>query len=200
MTFALAAFTFGLVAGLKPGPLGIFIIHQTLRKGKLQGFISSLAPLLTDGPIILLAMLITVQLSDISWFIFSISMLGGVYLAYLAYKVFMLPSSLNPSGKGITASGLGTAVKINFLNPGPYIFWLTIGTGYIEMGSSTEAVIFVSVSLASLCITKFLVAVAIEVLGQKFNQRNYALLLKSLSLPMAAFSVQIIYSGLSVWV
>lgn len=199
MTFALAAFTFGLVAGLKPGPLGIFIIHQTLTKGKLQGFISSLAPILTDGPIILLAMLLTVQLSDMEWFISLISIVGGIYLAVLAYRIFNVPNSLNPTGKGIATSGLGTAVKINFLNPGPYIFWLTIGTGYIFMGSRTEAAIFVSVAIVSLCLTKFLVAVAIEVLGKKFSQRGYALLLKSMSLPMAAFSLQLIYSGLSVW-
>lgn len=125
--------------------------------------------------------------------------MGGIYLGVLAYRIFKLPNSLNPSGKGITGSGLGTAVKINFMNPGPYIFWLTIGSGYILMGSSTEGVIFVSVAMVSLCVTKFVVAVAIEVLVKKFSQRNYALLFKSLSFSMAAFSVQLIYSGLSVW-
>jgi len=199
MTFALAALTFGLVAGLKPGPLGVFIIHQTLTKGKLQGFIASLAPVLTDGPIILLAMLLTVQLSDLVWFISLVSIAGGIYLAVLAYRIFRLPNSLNPSGKDIGASGLGTAVKINFLNPAPYVFWLTIGTGYILMGSNTEVAIFISVAIISLCLTKYLVAVAIELLGKKFSQRSYALLLKSLSLPMAVFSAQLIYAGVSVW-
>lgn len=200
MTFALAAFTFGLLAGLKPGPLGVFIIHQTLTKGKLQGFVSSLAPLLTDGPIILLAVLITVQLEDIAWFISLISITGGMYLAFIALRIFRLPNNVDPSGKNASTAGLATAVKINFLNPSPYVFWLTTGTGYIVMGSNIEAAVFVVVALVTLCTTKYLLAVSMATLGRRFNQRNYALLLKSLSLPMAAFSLQLIYSGMSVWV
>lgn len=54
--FFFSALSFGLAAGLKPGPLGIVVIQQTLTKGLLSGFRASLAPLITDGPIIIVAL------------------------------------------------------------------------------------------------------------------------------------------------
>jgi threonine/homoserine/homoserine lactone efflux protein len=43
------------------------------------------------------------------------------------------------------------AMKINFLNPAPYMFWLTIGSSYILMGSELEAAIFIVCAIFSLC-------------------------------------------------
>jgi threonine/homoserine/homoserine lactone efflux protein len=47
MYFVLAALTFGVVAGIKPGPLGVYVIHQTMSKGLYSGFLASLAPIVT---------------------------------------------------------------------------------------------------------------------------------------------------------
>jgi threonine/homoserine/homoserine lactone efflux protein len=101
MYFVIAAITFGLVAGLKPGPLGVFVIHQTMSKGYFQGFLSSLAPILTDGPIILLALLLTLQVNDLNWFVSLISILGAVYLTNISYKIFTAPGSVAPYDRGI---------------------------------------------------------------------------------------------------
>lgn len=199
MYFALAAVTFGLVAGLKPGPLGVFVMHQTMSKGNYNGFMASLAPIITDGPIILLALLLTSQLNDISWFISAISVFGSVYLALIAYKILKTPNNIDPSVGGSKSSSLATAVKINFLNPAPYIFWLTIGSSYIFMGSNIEAVVFIVCTLFSLCITKFSVALFIKALGERFNPRVYAVVLKSLSVPLLIFSGQLLFSGISIW-
>jgi len=199
MQFALAALTFGLVAGLKPGPLGIFVIHQTMARGYFQGFIASLAPLLTDGPIILLALLLTLQLNDLNWFISIISIMGSAYLLSISYKILKAPNSINPSGQRNSKSSLSTAVKINFLNPAPYMFWLTIGTSYILMGSAVEATIFIVFALLSLCATKLIVAVAVKKLGERFSPGIFAIILKSLSLPLLVFSAQLLYSGVVVW-
>ena len=199
MYIALAALTLGLAAGLKPGPLGVFVIHQTMSKGSYNGFMASLAPIITDGPIILLALLLTLQLNDISWFISAVSIFGSVYLAYIAYKIFKAPTSINPSGGVSKGSSLATAIKINFLNPAPYIFWLTIGSSYIFMGSHFDAVVFIFCTLISLCMTKFVVALVIKKLGEQFNPRIYAFVLKSFSVPLLLFSGQLLFSGISFW-
>lgn len=197
MEFVIAALTFGLVAGLKPGPLGVFVIHQTMSKGNRHGMLASMAPLLTDGPIILLAILLTLSLEDVSWFISIISIVGAFYLANIAYKIFNTPESIDPSGKYNENSGFLTAVKINFLNPSPYIFWFTIGGSYIFMGTSLEASVFVICTLTSLCVTKYIVAISLKMLGKNFNPRVYSLLLKSLSLPLVVFSGHLFYTGIS---
>ncbi|MFL0800348.1 MAG: LysE family transporter [Agarilytica sp.] len=199
MSFALAALTFGLVAGLKPGPLGVFVIHQTMSKGNCSGFMASLAPIVTDGPIILLALLLTLQLKDISWFISAVSVFGSIYLAHIAYKIFKAPLSINPRGNGSKNSSLATAVKINFLNPAPYIFWLTIGSSYIFMGSNFDAGVFIVCAIFSLCGTKFVVALTIKNLGEQFSPRVYSVMLKSLSVPLLVFSGQLLISGISIW-
>jgi threonine/homoserine/homoserine lactone efflux protein len=199
MNFALAALTFGLAAGLKPGPLGVFVIHQTMSKSNRHGMLASMAPLLTDGPIILLALLLTLSLDDIGWFISGISIVGAIYLATIAYKIFNAPVSINPNASVDDDSGFFTAVKINFLNPSPYIFWLTIGSSYILMGTMLDASIFIICALVSLCVTKYLVALSIKTLGQRFNSKVYSAILRSLSLPLLVFSIQLLYTGISAF-
>lgn len=197
MSFAITALIFGLVAGLKPGPLGVFVIHETLTNGLRRGFVSSLAPLLTDGPIILLALYLSLYVSDFNWFISVISIMGSLYLAYLAYKIYGAPKGINPNSTDNTA-GFFTAVKINLLNPSPYLFWLTIGSSYILLGTKAEAGIFIVCALLSLCLTKYAVAYSIKVLGERFNPGVYSMLLRSLALPLLLFSAQLMYSGVSL--
>jgi len=199
MYFALAALTFGVVSGIKPGPLGVYVIHQTMSKGIYSGFLASLAPIVTDGPIILLALLFTFQLNDIDWFISSISAFGAIYLAYLAYKIVKAPSVVDPTSSKTENSSLVTAVKINILNPGPYIFWLTIGSSYILMGSEVDAAVFIFCAIFSLCVTKFVVAVVIMKLGEHFNPRVYSIVLRSLAVPLLFFSVQLLIASISIW-
>jgi len=122
-----------------------------------------------------------------------------MYLAHIAYKIFKTPNSINPSGTASKNSSLATAIKINFLNPAPYIFWLTIGSSYIFMGSNFDALVFIVFTLFSLCITKFAVALVIKALGEQFNPRVYSLVLKSFSVPLLIFSGQLLFSGISIW-
>ena len=134
-----------------------------------------------------------------NWFISIVSISGSAYLANIAYKIFKAPSSINPMGNGGAKSSLFTAVKINFLNPAPYIFWLTIGSGYILMGTHIEGAAFVFCAIISLCITKFIVAIVIKKLGERFDPKVYATILRSLSLPLLFFSVQLLYFGITAW-
>lgn len=199
MYFALSALTFGFVAGLKPGPLGIFVIHQTMSKGNLHGFFASLAPIITDGPIIILTLLLTQQFNDLSWFVSAVSICGALYLAYISYRIYGAQSGFDSAVTNLSDSSLRTAIKINVLNPAPYIFWLTIGSSYLSVGSKFEVVIFIVCLSVSLCATKFGVAVLIKKLGEKFNARVYSIILKALALPLIFFSVRLFYSGISIW-
>ncbi len=199
MNFALIGMTLGLTAGLKPGPLGVFIIHQTLSKGGKHGFLASLSPWITDGPIILLSLLITVGLKDLTWFLSAVSVAGAIYLTYLAVKIFRSPAEINPAGKGGAGSSLLQAVKVNLLNPTPYIFWLTIGSGYISKGNRSEALLFVFSAIFTLSLTKFVVAMALRLLGERFNSKIYAAIMRALGFPLIIFSGQLLYSGITIW-
>jgi threonine/homoserine/homoserine lactone efflux protein len=66
--FFLSGLSFGLAAGLKPGPLGVIVIQQALSRGLLAGVRASLAPLITDGPIIIAALWFLSQFKSIDLF------------------------------------------------------------------------------------------------------------------------------------
>jgi threonine/homoserine/homoserine lactone efflux protein len=197
MGFVIAAITFGLVAGLNPGPLGVFVIHQTMSRGIRSGLIASCTPFVTDLPIIILVALLTIKLGDLDWFVSVISVAGSLYLAFIAYRILNSPSRIDPGAVANSKVDWLTGVKMNFLNPVPYIFWGTVGSIYINKGTTFEACVFVITMLLTLCSSKFLVAIAVRYLGERFNPRVYAAVLRSLSLPMLLFSGKLLYSGMA---
>lgn len=195
MEHALAALTFGLIAGLKPGPLGIFIIDQTMRRGPVNGFRASLAPFISDGPIIALALLLSLGVKEQEYLISLISIAGGIYIAYLAIKILKNKKEIELDTNNSGSSDLLTSVKINLLNPSPYIFWLTIGGSYIASGTNIEAFLFIITALSTLCLTKFSVAMLVYSLGRRLNMMVYSMLLKAFSIPLLYFSVNLMFEG-----
>jgi threonine/homoserine/homoserine lactone efflux protein len=195
MSLILSALAFGLAAGLNPGPLGIFVIHQTMTKGNRKGFIASLIPFITDIPIILSISLLSINLAKITWFTIFISFIGAVYLLVLAYKLFhSTAASYAETKKDISWIN---GAKMNFLNPAPYIFWGTVGNFYILETSRNEAIIFVLCVLATISATKLTVAVLIKYLGNKFNPNIYNQILKLLSVVLVFFSLKLLLSCLN---
>ena len=133
--FFFAALSFGLAAGLKPGPLGVVVIQQTLSKGLPAGVRASLAPLVTDGPIIIAALWLLTQFKSIDLFAAVLGFLGGLYLVWLAIKI-LKARNISLTEKLNFKNSLFTAVKVNLLNPGPYIFWFTVEATLFEVHRS----------------------------------------------------------------
>jgi threonine/homoserine/homoserine lactone efflux protein len=155
--YVLSAFIFGLTAGLKPGPLGIVVIQQTLTHGLKYGIRASLAPIITDGPIIFTALAILTQFKDIALFVCILSFIGGLYLLWLSLKILKL-KEINVSKSLGTPTSLGTAIKVNLLSPNPYLFWFTVGGTYLARGNQAESVAFVVVAIGTLVLAKMVVA------------------------------------------
>ena len=58
LQFVLAGLAFGSAGGFTPGPTITLVISQTLRHGVREGFKIAISPLITDAPIILLAIFV----------------------------------------------------------------------------------------------------------------------------------------------
>ena len=131
--YALSAFVFGLSAGFKPGPLGIVVIQQTLENGLKQGIKASLAPIITDGPIIIAALLVLTQFKQVATFIGILSFVGGLYLLWLSLKIIRI-DKISTAQKPAKPRSLATAIKVNLLSPNPYIlvhrWWYLPGSWY----------------------------------------------------------------------
>ena len=195
MELIIAALTLGITAGLKPGPLGIYVIHQTLLHGARSGLVASFAPFVSDGPIILGSFLLVNSFKQFDIFITLISILGALYIAYIAIRLIIAnPVKQQPVD---APSSFLVAVKINLLNPAPYIFWSTVGGTYLLQNDLANAALFAILFLATLSITKFLMALSIKTLGDRFDDRLIAHVLKILAILLMFFAIRLFISALT---
>ena len=116
--------TFGLAATVQPGPFLTFIISQTLRNGWRKTLPAAFAPLLTDGPIAVLAILLLSHLPPVwlQW----LRIAGGIFIIYLSWNAFRAWKTYSFSIDDQEVSGKNSLLKaavVNVLNPGPYLGW-----------------------------------------------------------------------------
>jgi threonine/homoserine/homoserine lactone efflux protein len=186
--FFFSALSFGLAAGLKPGPLGIIVIQQTLSKGLSAGVRASLAPLITDGPIIIAALWLLPQFKSIDLFAAALSLVGGIYLLWLSLKMLRV-RSISLSGKLQSQGSLAMAVKVNLLNPSPYLFWFTVGGSYIIRGTAFESLVFVVTAIGTLIASKVVVALLAARFLPALESRSYLLAMKFLAGALICFAL-----------
>ena len=186
--FFFSALSFGLAAGIKPGPLGIVVIQQTLSRGLPAGVRASLAPLLTDGPIIIAALWLLSKFKSIDLLAAAMSLAGGIYLLWLAAKMFRV-REISLSAKLRSGGSLATAVKVNLLNPGPYLFWFTVGGSYIIRGTALESTVFVVTAIGTLIASKLAVAVLASRFLPALESPGYLLTMKCLATALVGFGL-----------
>jgi threonine/homoserine/homoserine lactone efflux protein len=122
LTLFLQGATIGLSAAGTPGPLQAFLVSESLAGGWRRGAPVTLAPLLTDLPIIVLMVGILGRMP--AFILQLIGIAGGLFVWYLAWQLWQ------DWRKGVTVDpntaptgGIRKAMVMNFLSPGPYIFW-----------------------------------------------------------------------------
>ncbi len=127
LAYFLQAAAIGLTAAATPGPYQTYLISQSLQRGFHRAAPITLAPLITDLPIILLSLFLLDQMPP--YFLRVISLVGGLFVLYLAFGLWKSwKAGPNPEqATSISAGGsLGRGVMANFLSPGPYLFWALI--------------------------------------------------------------------------
>jgi threonine/homoserine/homoserine lactone efflux protein len=121
----------GFTAAATPGSLQTLLISETLLGGFKRGARITLAPLITDAPIIIAALFVLQRVPPIGVQILSLA--GGVFVLYLAWILFKQWRSgsqvtVNVEGaQPIGWRGLWRASIVNWLNPNPYLFWTLVG-------------------------------------------------------------------------
>jgi threonine/homoserine/homoserine lactone efflux protein len=127
IAYLLQGLGLGLTAGISPGPLQTFLVNKSLSGGWRSGFPVAFAPLISDVPIVLVILLLLNQVPP--QFLRVISLVGGVYVFYLAWGLWgqwrqaSLESPATPTSE---VNNLWQGVLMNFLSPGPYIFWTLV--------------------------------------------------------------------------
>ncbi len=189
----LAAFVLGVTAGIQPGPLSALVIREASNKGFAAGAVASFAPMATDLPLILAAVLLLRPLSDYPAALTALSVAGAAYCCWLAWETWTLPA-LAAAKSAPAAGSFRQAVMVNLLNPNPYVFWFTVGGAYLTRGIA-EAVTFAVVFLVAIVSTKAGIAwVAARALRPASARTRYFVNC-ALALLLLALAAQLLWRG-----
>ena len=84
--YLLQGIGFGFAAASQPGPLQTYLITQSITRGWRSALPTALAPLVSDGPIIVLCVLVLSQVPD--WMQRFLYLAGGIFVLYLTYGTY----------------------------------------------------------------------------------------------------------------
>ena len=121
------AATIGFSASVTPGPLQAFFLSNAIKGGWKKALPAAFAPLLTDGPVILLVLLVLNNLPV--GFIRFLQIGGGLFMLYLAWDSFQAFRKFQAIEETSPQNGWRTLFKatmMNMLAPGPWLFWSLI--------------------------------------------------------------------------
>ncbi len=141
--FLLKGMVLGFTAAAQPGPFQAYLLSQVTQHGWRRTLPATLAPLISDGPIVALMLF---ALRDVpASALAGIRFAGGAFILYLAYSAVRgyLESQAHEeeskqtstdSNVGRSSKGILHASLMNLLNPNPYIFWGTVGAPIVLDG------------------------------------------------------------------
>lgn len=115
---------YAFAAAVQPGPFLAYLISRSLSTGWRRTLPAALAPMLSDGPIVAVVLLVLARVPAPA--LEALRCAGGVLVLALAVRAFRSwRSSSDAPVAGGSAAGrsvLGAAL-VNFLNPGPWLGW-----------------------------------------------------------------------------
>jgi threonine/homoserine/homoserine lactone efflux protein len=191
----------GLSSGFSPGPLTTLVISQALQHGAREGVKVALAPFITDLPIILVSVFVMTRLRDFHSVLGLISIVGGIFLVYLAYLSFKT-SEIGMDIKGTQPRSLGKGIAANLLNPSPYMFWITIGApNVVEAWTQSPLVAagFLAGFYTCLVGTKMFLAVLAAKSRRFLSGPAYAYVMRVLGVLLLILAFLFLRDGIRTW-
>jgi threonine/homoserine/homoserine lactone efflux protein len=189
----------GFMGASQPGPFQAFVISQSLQLGWRRALRAALAPLLSDGPIILLVLLLLRQVPQ--FLQRSLFIAGGLFLlllAWHAWKSWHSQTGERATPETTSDRTLLKAVAMNFLSPGPYIYWSLVAgpiflTGWRE--SPGNGIAFITGFYLVMVITLSAIIITFG-LSRKLGPRVAHLLLGVSIFTMICFGAYQLWRGI----
>ena len=156
--FLLLGSGYAFAAAIQPGPLQAFLVSRVAAMGWRRTLPACLSPLLSDGPIALIAVVLLGRLPASARSVLQAA--GGVLLVYFAWVAYR--QWRNPAEAGSTQSAPSTllqAALVNLLNPNPYLGWALV------LGPSVHAAWAEQASYAIALIAAFYVTMVAMLAG-----------------------------------
>lgn len=189
----------GFAAAIAPGPLQALFLAQTMATGWRRTMPAALAPLLSDGPIILVVLLILTQVPE--QLIRFVRIAGGLFLVSLAYttlKRLLQENTARSSEPSLASGSLIKATMTNLLNPNPYIFWATV-SGPILLDALSESPLHVFSFLLGfylLLVGGFMAIITIFASGRRLAPQHVPKFLGLAALALGLFGLYQLFTGI----
>jgi threonine/homoserine/homoserine lactone efflux protein len=138
LIYALQGIGYGFAAAVQPGPLQTYLISQTLKNGWRRTLPAALAPLISDGLILAVVLLVLSRVPG--WFTRFLYIAGGCFVLYLAVgacRAWRGFDATSPVAVESSQQSVFKAAMTNALNPGPYLYWSLV-TGPILLAGWRE--------------------------------------------------------------
>ena len=102
----------------RPRPPAGAVLAQTLRHGPREGCKIALTPLVTDAPIIALALALAAKMAQLQLLLGMVSIAGGVFVLYLAWEGFR-PERVAAEAPAEHPKSWFKGILTSLLNPHP---------------------------------------------------------------------------------
>jgi threonine/homoserine/homoserine lactone efflux protein len=188
----------GLACGLAPGPLLALVVAQTLRHGAGEGCRVAFAPLLTDAPIIAVALVFAARLAGFGPWLGIVSLAGGVFVLFLAWDT-VRPPRLESWAENQLPQSWFKGILTNLLSPHPWLFWLTVGAATLAKAMAQSwlaALAFLCGFYLLLVGSKVLLALLVARSRAVLAGRPYRVVLCLLGVLLGFFAVLLFREGL----
>jgi len=167
------------------------VISETLKHDTKEGIKVSIAPLLTDLPIVLITILILSRLSNMLPVLGVVALLGCAFLTYLGFESITF-RGVDIEVEQVKPHSVKKGVVANFLNPNPYMFWFTIGAPLVLKALKIglfSASLFILGFYVFLVGSKVLVAIVVGRSRFFLKSRNYVYTIRFLGVILLVFAV-----------
>lgn len=135
LSYLVNGLTLGFSAAVLPGPFQAYLLSQSARIGWRRTLPITLAPLLSDGPIIALVFLVLSRTPD--WLLRGLYLTGGLFMFWLAgqaWRSFRRSASQQAEHPVQTELAFLQGVLMNILSPGPWLFWSVLAGPILLQG------------------------------------------------------------------
>lgn len=198
LPYLLQGLSLGLSAAASPGPFQAFIIGQSLKNGWRRALPAAFAPLISDGPIIALMVLLLTRLSPVV--LSAIQIVGALYVLYLGWRAFQAYRHFRPvDARDSAGRTFWQAVAANFLSPGPYIFWSLLAGPILVRGwqqSPAHALAFL-LGFYACMIGALILLIVLFGAARRLGPRVNRALIGLSALALVGFGVVQLWQGLS---
>ncbi|MDP6986145.1 MAG: LysE family transporter [Candidatus Thalassarchaeaceae archaeon] len=198
LALTVAGIALGVMEGIRPGPLLTMVIRETLTGGWPAGARAASAPIFTDGPLIVVSVLLSGWVAEQPTLLFLISTLGAGFLVWFGVDCFRIePPDLELEQADVTGS-FRRGVITNLFNPNVYVFWFLIGGPLMASKAAVEPLAPVAYALSflfSIIIVKMTIALFFDRTREALSPRAYRGALGICGLGMFGFAAVFLYQA-----